>query len=698
MDVSASIKRDQKNRNYNKKLKSVLEFFDKLSKQTYLSVIRDSFTLLLPLIIAGAFASFFTTVIVGTTNISLAYWIASWSKQYVLGVNGFQFIGIGKHIIDGLQTTGQVVYNAIFLCFSAYVAFLIGYLLAKIRIPELAIMTGILTLGCFFISGGITIYWDDFTKISIKFLGVDGLFPAGIIAITAAELFLWITKNHHPVIRKLNTDNKVFNYSIFNFFAFIVIILVFLIISHCSLTLPIEKTIIKDFNQLFDLTSNQNTIKAIVKNEQGTIFYAIFTRINDQKSWTRMVTTLSNEQLVTLNKVKYLTFSNQIYELWGNYQPEFGNYAFFTTDINPLNLITAIYKIFTMPLILLRTKIANNLGSALIYVLFVQLFWFFGFYGTNITNSIFGPLWIHALTQNKSAFLNGASVQNIFNESFFTGFIFLGGGGMSLALVIITLLIGRHHRARLVSKISLVLVVFNIHQPVNYGYHLKLNWILAIPAIFGPVILVFWTWLWMVFGYVPYPTIKIASIAPVGIGAMLATLSWQGLLLACSNLIIAILIYWPFILLSNRLAKLNHEAVPLNYLGKIHYFLTGRNFQDLKYQELKQQHRSEKKLLAANHSSIKERNRLQLKHAQEWVLYQQLAKEDQKNAVIKKKAAKKMRRQQELQLQKECAQNYKNLKKNKDRLKKQKGALKIAQKLVKQAKKKVNRNLPSQFT
>ncbi|KAF0851588.1 MAG: hypothetical protein EIB84_04915 [Spiroplasma poulsonii] len=57
----------------------------KIGNQTHLSIIRDSFALITSLLIAGALAVFINQIILGSSVISLSYWIAYWSKMH----NGF---------------------------------------------------------------------------------------------------------------------------------------------------------------------------------------------------------------------------------------------------------------------------------------------------------------------------------------------------------------------------------------------------------------------------------------------------------------------------------------------------------------------------------------------------------------------------------------------------------------------------------
>ncbi len=625
----------------------------------------------------------------GNTNSSLAYWIAVWTDAYSVvpsNPNIIEFVGIGEQIITSFKVVGEVIYSATYLILTPYVSFLIGYLLAKKRNQELAVIIGLVTLGVFLISGGITVYWQTLVKIGTKFLGVDGLFSAIIISFLGAELLLFLSRNNRLAIKMPKGMASIVSQSFAKLLPILIVIVIFAIVSQLFITVPIQQAVLKEFNRLFDLESDADTVKAIVKDTEGNIFYAVFVFQADDNSWFSTVIPLARDQMAVFEKVEYLSFTGQGYEMWGNYEAKFDNYALFTPDINALNLVAIFYKFFAYPFMNFSANPNIGLGLAIVYVFFGQLFWFFGLSGTNIMNGIFGPVWGYAIVQNSASIKAGLVPQFIFNESFFNSFIFIGGWGMSLSLLLVSLLIGRDKRARTISKMALVPTIYNINHPITFSYPLILNPIFFIPAVIGPVLLVIWTWLWMMLGYVPYASLQMSFLAPVGVGAILATSSWKAIILVFSNLILGMVIYVPFILIANSIAKKNGNAVNLVYLGAIHYFFTGKNFQDLRYQEIRNKHRSEYQILKKNDASIEEKQRLREKHIQEWIIYRKFLKKE-RIEIKKRQQQEKLQQKIELKAQRTKVSANKNKdKKEKKLIKKNNQDLKKAKKASKKAK------------
>ena len=170
----------------------------KIGNQTHLSIIRDSFALITPLLIAGALAVFINQIILGESVISLSYWIAYWSKMYV-GFEGDSIVFLPNAVkaLDALKSVNGVIWNASLMVMTLYIVFLIGYLLGKRRGQDPAIMAGIVSFATFIVAGAGIAGWE-FTH---KFMGAEGLFSGIIIAFLSAELFIFLQRNNRLAIR-----------------------------------------------------------------------------------------------------------------------------------------------------------------------------------------------------------------------------------------------------------------------------------------------------------------------------------------------------------------------------------------------------------------------------------------------------------------------------------------------------------------
>lgn len=208
------------------------------------------------------------------------------------------------------------------------------------------------------------------------------------------------------------------------------------------------------------------------------------------------------------------------------------------------------------------SKLANTLGSAVFVALIIHILWFFGLHGGNILEPLMQAIYLPSIEANVAAFAAGEEIPYIVTKSFFDAFMYLGGTGATLGLIIAVFIAGRRHKHyRNVSGLGSAPSLFNINEPIIFGFPLVLNPLLIIPFILTPVILVIFSYIMIATGVVPKTIAFIPWTTPPVIGGFLATGSWQGAVLAAVNLVISVLIYLPFIKIAERieLKKLEGE-------------------------------------------------------------------------------------------------------------------------------------------
>ena len=140
--------------------------------------------------------------------------------------------------------------------------------------------------------------------------------------------------------------------------------------------------------------------------------------------------------------------------------------------------------------------------------------------------------------------------------------MYLGGTGATLGLIIAVFIAGRRHKHyRNISGLGAAPSIFNINEPILFGFPIVLNPLLIIPFILTPVILVVFSYIMIATGIVPKTIAFIPWTTPPIIGGFLATGSWRGGALAAVNLVIAMLMYLPFVKIAERIEvkKLKEE-------------------------------------------------------------------------------------------------------------------------------------------
>lgn len=203
-----------------------------------------------------------------------------------------------------------------------------------------------------------------------------------------------------------------------------------------------------------------------------------------------------------------------------------------------------IYTLLQLPL----KHVGNSLPSVLLYNFLASLLWCFGINGPTITNSVWQPIFFVLTQDNLTAFKNHAALPHIFTQPFIDIFTTYGGGGSTLSLLVIMLFICRSKRIKELAKLAIVPGIFGINEPIIFGLPVVLNPIISIPFIVVPTLNTLISGLVFMAGWVPRTNgVQLPWTTPPIISGWLATGSWKGSVLQIVEIILGILIYYPFI-------------------------------------------------------------------------------------------------------------------------------------------------------
>ncbi|MCL2519936.1 MAG: EAL domain-containing protein [Spirochaetaceae bacterium] len=145
-----------------------------------------------------------------------------------------------------------------------------------------------------------------------------------------------------------------------------------------------------------------------------------------------------------------------------------------------------------------------------------------------------------------------------FGQSFlmFQHFVFLGGSGATLGLLVSMLIVNKNNKLRWFAQVSLMPSLFGIGQILLYGLPLIFNPVFIIPFILTPIILLLTSFLAIHVGFIDLSDGGLAvQLLPIFFSGYTAAGSWRGVALQFINLIISIAIYLPFTLAYKNLNK-----------------------------------------------------------------------------------------------------------------------------------------------
>lgn len=188
----------------------------------------------------------------------------------------------------------------------------------------------------------------------------------------------------------------------------------------------------------------------------------------------------------------------------------------------------------------------DSLWAVLLVVLIDSGLWLIGVHGVSVLAAV-RPIWLAALAENMAAASAGLPPPHVFTQEFFIWFVWQGGSGTTLAFALM-LLFAKSKQLRLIGKTGILPAIFNINEPLLFGAPVVMNGKLAPPFVLAPTLLVVLSWCALRFGLVRPPYIEVVWTLPAPIGAYLSTGGDpRAVVLQLLNLLLAVLIWWPFV-------------------------------------------------------------------------------------------------------------------------------------------------------
>lgn len=237
--------------------------------------------------------------------------------------------------------------------------------------------------------------------------------------------------------------------------------------------------------------------------------------------------------------------------------------------ITPDGIQVLIYSAIQAPL----TSLGSSMGTILVFVVVQQLLWILGIHGPNTLSALRSVIFTEQVNANLvyvashgTAWgapypVNWGSINDAFGNT--------GGSGATLGLIIAVFLVGRKNKAQYqIAKMSLAPGLFNINEPIIFGFPIVMNPMYIIPFILSPVVCNIIGWLCVsVFKIIPPIAYSVAWTTPgflipfLGSGAN----NIMALLVGFMCVAVSTLIYMPFVMASTKASlKLEQEEGNMN--------------------------------------------------------------------------------------------------------------------------------------
>ena len=213
-----------------------------------------------------------------------------------------------------------------------------------------------------------------------------------------------------------------------------------------------------------------------------------------------------------------------------------------------------IYNIIQVPL----QALANTTVGIVILSLVNQIFWFLGIHGGMVIEGVRGPLSAAGIAENISSVQAGGVATNILTRGFWTSFVVVGGGGITLSLLIAIFIFSKREDHKSIAKFSLIPGICGINEPVVFGLPLVLNPIFAIPFIINSAIAALIAIGATNIGFITCGILDCPPGLPVFITGFISY-GFNGIIVQAIILAVTFVIWIPFVLLSNKQVEIENK-------------------------------------------------------------------------------------------------------------------------------------------
>ena len=216
------------------------------------------------------------------------------------------------------------------------------------------------------------------------------------------------------------------------------------------------------------------------------------------------------------------------------------------------NLVALISQFIQEPL----RKVNTSLVGVLFLYSLGNLLFTLGIHQTVIYGTLLEPLLIANINENMLAYANHQAIPNIMNVAFVPTFGMIGGSGSTIVLIIVTFLFSKSKVSKSIAKLGLAPGIFNINEPVIFGYPIVYNIALMIPFVLLPAIGIAVAYAATAIGFMNPCVVYIPWTTPPLVNAYLATAGdWRAVIVQLLIIIIGVLLYLPFVKINDKIME-----------------------------------------------------------------------------------------------------------------------------------------------
>ncbi|MBR3318008.1 MAG: PTS sugar transporter subunit IIC [Atopobiaceae bacterium] len=207
----------------------------------------------------------------------------------------------------------------------------------------------------------------------------------------------------------------------------------------------------------------------------------------------------------------------------------------------------------------LQSLNSNIWGVVIIYT-FANLLFCLGIHQSAISGVLAEPMLTILITDNMAAYAAGglAAIQpdHYMNMQIVNTFGLIGGSGCTLCLLIATFLFSKNKTSKTIASLAAGPGIFNINEPVIYGYPIVYNLPLMVPFVLVPDLFMIITYFATTAGLINPCVVMVPWTTPVFLSGFLATAGdFRAVILQVILVVLGVLIYLPFMKVHERVQE-----------------------------------------------------------------------------------------------------------------------------------------------
>ncbi|WP_127836897.1 PTS sugar transporter subunit IIC [Clostridium prolinivorans] len=206
-----------------------------------------------------------------------------------------------------------------------------------------------------------------------------------------------------------------------------------------------------------------------------------------------------------------------------------------------------IFKVLQTPL----QGVTDSLFGVFIMGALIPFLWWFGVHGATIVGGVMTPIYQANMLANQAILDSGKALTlengaHIITEQFQSLFVTVTGSGLTIGLVIAMILAGKSSQSKTLGKLAIWPGIFNINEPVTFGFPIVMNPFMFIPFVLVPLVSAIATYFAMKIGFLhPFSAVTVPWTTPPIISGFILQ-GWKGALWQIIIMAWSTIAYFPF--------------------------------------------------------------------------------------------------------------------------------------------------------